>query len=201
MHASLTYRCVMSSLAILFLASTVCSQQAGKGGQDVSQMSDEQLASALAVKKKAEAIRVIEEVMKRGERMIRPLTALKGNHQCFYGAVKLGDWRSDGTVRVTRSDEYPCFSREYAVTVQTAALFLISAIYHDDLEFAEPPILCDFRQGENEDRCSDHGNTSTRIATAWAATEKWIKEQLDVNGLDALRIKEHAPLDHSGVSF
>ena len=127
--------------------------------------------------------------------MIHLLLKLEKNSKCFYGIKAIGNWDTPGLVRAIPS----CIEgSDYRVTIETASLFLISAIYYEDLKFADPPILCEFSVEEKS--CDEVGNTPQRIMKAWRSTKNWNK-LLKNKGFSYLSKKGLGPLINSGLTF
>ena len=81
------------------------------------------------------------------------------------------------------------------MTVDVAALYLISAIYYDNLAFANLPYLIG-----SEPVTDFQYNTPERVEEAWKATEKWYKK-LEKDGLPKLREDKEFPLKSTDLKF
>ncbi len=164
-------------------------------------MNESEIANALASNDKELVKDAVDEIMQCGERLMPPLTGHKGNNRCFADNRKLGH-RGSGTMTFSPHDDAICAKDPKAVTVEVAALFLISAIYYDDLEFAAPPRLCDRAEDsdKSDHRCLESGNTPERVEKAWTAVEQWIN-CLNSQKLESLRANNHNPLATSTVTF
>jgi hypothetical protein len=156
-------------------------------------VSDEEIINLLASRNPDEAQAAAKNIFARGEKMIPYLINLEGHNACFLGLDALGEWDSPGlTVPV------PSCHGSSKITVEVAALFLVSAIFYDDIKFAAPPALCDF--SSEKLICTSTGNTDERVKKAWDATKTW-KYFVDAQSLEFLRKRDQAPLKDSGLSF
>jgi hypothetical protein len=164
-------------------------------GQKVKSMlnlKDDEVIAALSSHDAKEAHQAVEEIMRRGERMIPLLTTCKGNTSFFYG-YGLGHHSSSFLIPLPRrSDEV---NEGNFITVEVAALYLISAIYHQTLEFADAPYLTDGSPVEWQ-----RFNTPERVKKAWASAETWMQAYKH-EGMESLRSKHQSPLSVSKVHF
>ncbi len=165
-------------------------------------MTDAEVIEALASDDRDLVERAVSEVMLGGERLIPLFVKLKGDRRCFAAIRKLGEW-GPGNIRFDPRNRELCAKDPDAITVEVAALFLISAIYYNDLEFATPPSLCD-RASPHDNRgyrcAGDKSNTRERVEKAWIAVEKWISE-IETNGIESLRERKRDPLAGSEIAF
>lgn len=161
----------------------------GPAGQN---QSDDEVIAALASRDREEAYRAVEETVKRGERMIPLLLRHKGDRKFFYG-YGLGHRDSSFTTPDPASFKGP--GDGSVITVEVAALYLISAIYYQTLEFAQAPYLTDGTPVKWQ-----KFNTRKRVASAWASVENWVR-LLDKDGLESLRARRHHPLKDSPARF
>jgi hypothetical protein len=162
-------------------------------------INDEELVKGLAAEDPREATKTAIEIFNRGERILPLLIKLKGNRVVFSGYC-LGDpLAAMGTLGPhddATSEEIKSNVRAGRyVTNEVVALYLISAIYYDNLAFAQVPYLT------GNKRVKDYKyNTPNRIEKAWTATERWHK-RLEKEGLEQLREEKEAPLSSSEVHF
>lgn len=139
------------------------------------------------------------EVLKREERIIPLLLAMKGDKRPFYGQLA-----NDTTFTVPA---YPSSLDEGVnaklakqgklVTVEVAAIYLISAVYHKSLNIALSPYLTDESLPDHERRAV---NTDELVGRAWTALDAWAVKYRTV-GLEKLRKSKDAPLGESTVDF
>lgn len=169
----------------------------GIASGNIKAISDEEVMKLLLSGKPSEATAAVQEIMNRGERMIPFLANNKGKQSRFCGIEKLGYW-GPGTIAIFSSTD-PCMTTR-DVTSEVASLFLINAIYYEDLGFAGPPVLCDrvFEPGgEHSGKCS---NDAKRLRSAWASVERWLTAYRR-DGLEALRKNHKDPLSDAKASF
>ena len=193
-NASLIYTIV---LGLLIVGTTSLETRAQIVNDKTRSMTDERVINLLMSENPTEAALATEEIFNRGDRMISLLANSKGQRRRFCAVQKLGNW-GPGTA-VTFLDNDPC-RPSTNVTTEVASLFLINAIYYNDVEFAGPPLLC-YRhtdsRGETQDKCR---NDARRIHIAWVSVKRWMKDYRK-RGMDALRKSGEDPLFWSRVSF
>jgi len=83
------------------------------------------------------------------------------------------------------------------LTMEVAALYLICAVYHNTVEFAQSPYLSDLRLPAGK---RDALNSPDLVSRAWQAVEEW-KRGLDRTTIQQLRSRKDDPLQGSGVHF
>jgi hypothetical protein len=154
--------------------------------------SDNDIIAALASKDEEKAHYAVVGVMKRGERMIPLLVQCKGNKQFFYG-YGLGDKSSAFTTPAPTGTKK--LDDGSVITIEVAALYLISAIYYETLEFAQAPYLTDGTPVQWQ-----KFNTSERVSKAWDSVEAWMKA-FKSGGIESLRSRQQSPLTGSKVHF
>jgi len=96
-------------------------------------MSNEELLESLESTDKEHVHQGLLEIMRRGDVMLPALLRCKGNRKLFYG-YGLGHRDSAFLVPLPTGNKERDESR--AITVEVAALYIISAIYYETLEFA-----------------------------------------------------------------
>jgi hypothetical protein len=163
----------------------------------VETLTDQEVMKLFLSKKPPAAEAAVDEIMRRGQRMIPLLAKNKNKQTDFCGIDKLGHWGPGTLVVFLDHDSCKTTSR---VTSEVASLFLISAIYYEDRQFAGPPMLCDrvsAAGGETSGVCS---NDSRRIRAAWASIDDWLKVYRR-EGIQGLRSSGQAPLRGSTVDF
>lgn len=187
----------MNRLAILplllwVLSGTIVFGQKVDESKSMQNLKDEQVIAALSSHNAEAAHRAVGEIMHRGNRMIPLLRDCRGNSNFFYG-YGLGHRSSAFLIPLPASDKEPNDGR--FVTVEVAALYLISAIYHKTVEFAEAPYLTDGTPVEWQ-----KFNTPERVKKAWDSTEKWI-QAFRSEGIESLRSRHQSPLSDSKIHF
>jgi hypothetical protein len=199
---SVTKCCFSASLAILLLLRfsgelkrAYCQAEAEKKEQNVmKEKADEELIAALGSRNVEEASEAVQEVIKRGEHMIPLLMRTRGNMRVFNGCG-LGHAQSSQLIfSPTGSGK---FDEGRVITVEVAALYLISAVYYGKLSFAQSPYLTDLSLPPGKRKAF---NSRRLIAKAWASVKIWGTD-LEKEGLESLRFKQRDPLRGSGVSF
>ncbi len=146
---------------------------------------DDELIKMLGSSIPSEADKSVVQIFSMREKVIGHLMNLKGNDTIFMGTC------------LTNPDDYviDTLNEGTAVTVEVAALYLISAIYYDNLVFATVPYLA----GDADIRDSRY-NTKKRKKRAWKSVEKWFHE-LQADGLKELRRRELSPLKFANMQF
>jgi len=124
--------------------------------------------------------------------MIPLLLSCRGNSNFFYG-YGLGHRSSGFLIPLPANDKEVNDGR--FVTVEVAALYLISAIYHKTLEFAEAPYLT-----EGSPVQWQKFNTPERVNRAWDSMETWMRT-FRREGIESLRSRYQSPLSGSKVRF
>lgn len=83
------------------------------------------------------------------------------------------------------------------VTVEIAALYLISAIYYGNLEFAQNPFLTDLTLAAERRTIN---NDTVFVKRAWLSTANWYIKSESV-GLERLRATKVGPLTDARIAF
>ena len=143
-------------------------------------------------------------ILERGEKIIPYLMKLKG-HLDFFFPLGLGNpdaakaWKFPIHHEGDKQDEgkFVYDAEGDVITQEIAALYLICAIYHGGLRFAETPLLTDLSLPPEKRRAR---NTKELVDRAWAAVEIW-SESLKNDGLASLQANHYDPLKGSNVAF
>jgi len=160
--------------------------------ESMENLKDEQVIAMLSSNDAKSAHSAVEEIMRRGDLMIPLLLRCKGNRNFFYG-YGLGHSSSGFLIPLpTKGKEV---NDGQFITVEVAALYLISAIYHKTTEFAQAPYLTDGKPVRWQ-----RFNTPERVSAAWDSTEKWIRAY-SIEGIESLRSRDLSPLSSSRVQF
>jgi hypothetical protein len=184
---------LVASVFAVLLATSLCGTVVlGQKDKSMVNLKDEQVIAALSSQDAEVAHQAVEEVMKRGERMIPFLIGCRGNVNFFYG-YGLGHHSSSFLIPLPKGNDV--VNDGSFVTVEVAALYLISAIYHKTLEFADAPYLTDGTSVEWQ-----RFNTTERVGRAWSGVEIWLRA-LKAEGLKCLRAKHKSPLSGIDVHF
>jgi hypothetical protein len=185
----------MTASAVLLISICPVLRGADAGAvrqSDAQVMKNEELMSTLESNDRNAASMAAVEIVRRGEAMIPLLARRKGNKRYFYG-YGLGNRNSSFLIPVPTGKQKD--DEASTITIEVTALYLISAIFYGDVEFAQAPYLTDGRPVKKQ-----RFNTRERVAKAWASVDKWLERCKDEE-LSTLREKGVAPLNNSGVRF
>lgn len=164
-----------------------------QGLESMEKCSDLQVMKQLEHGHSSDSFRAAMEVVRRGERMIPLLLASKGNtNPVPCGA--LGSSDSNGAITLLPSDNKE-FDEGRSLTIEVAAVYLISAIYFEEFGFADAAYLQDGLPVEFW-----RYNTNERVSRAWSAVECWYFEYQAL-GMQSLRKQGRPPLRESGLWF
>src|SRR2546430_17648533 len=130
--------------------------------------------------------------------MIPLLLKLKGNRQCFFGDMAIGN-HTGCSFRFVPKKSNKCYEQNSASTVEVAALFLIESIYRNDLEFAQGATLAEW-EADGGARTGIQYNGRELLARAWATVEQWYRE-VEREGLAALRARDRGPFAGTRLGF
>lgn len=183
-------------LALLILTFTSVAQgQQPNQQQSSNSLTDAELLGQLASPDRQTADAAAALILERGERMLAPLMKLHGDKRLYAGF--LHRTRTDSWFGGTGDpkNDKELVKRGYVITVEVAALYLISAIHYGTFSFASLPYLTDLTA-----EYRDQQNTPKLIGKAWKATEKWYR-RLTESGLEKLRAADDYPLKNSQVEF
>lgn len=153
--------------------------------------SDSELINALSSIR--ESTGAPDEIIHRGVRMIPLLLNVKGDQRPAFAALGHHLSATPTRVAINPSDVVP----GETLTMEVAALYLICAIYHNTVEFAQSPYLTDLRLPVGK---RDALNSPELVARAWQSVEEW-NRRLDRTTIKKLRSSKDDPLHGSGVAF
>lgn len=153
---------------------------------------DEELIEALQSTDQEVAHGAAVAIVAQGEESIALLLRCRGNKKNFFG-YGLGDRNSGFLIPLPTGNARADDGR--VITIEVAALYLVSAIYYESLEFAQAPFLTDGTPTKRQ-----RFNTARRVSEAWKAVTKWA-DRLRTEGMVSLRRSDKAPLSGSGVHF
>ena len=128
-----------------------------------------------------------------GESAISKLRSYRGNTTPYCGN-NLGDGNGGGLIYGYSKQNV---KSGRAITVEVAALYLISSIYAERMDFASSPYLCDMNLSNLERRAL---NTTELIDRAWESVEAWDKDRLKY-GIGDLKKRKIGPLSFGHVAF
>lgn len=190
-------RALFHSVVVSVLLSSASLRTTEARTQQPSTMQDrayEQVVLALGSPDISEAHEAVLEVVRRGEPMIPHLLRLKSRRQAFRG-YGLGHPNASQLISLPSGDDKR--DKGHVVTLEVAALYLICAIYHGNLSFAQSPYLTDLSLRPLKRRAF---NSTRLISKAWRSTTEWAT-QLRKVGLESLRATNQDPLSGSRVAF
>lgn len=153
--------------------------------------SDSELINALSSIR--ESTGAPDEIIHRGVRMIPLLLNVKGDQRPAFAALGHHLSATPTRVAINPSDVVP----GETLTMEVAALYLICAIYHNTVEFAQSPYLTDLRLPVGK---RDALNSPELVARAWQSVEEW-NRRLERTTIKKLRSSKDDPLHGSGVAF
>lgn len=187
--------------ALLLFACAARPARAEEAGQGppASAATDAQVVERLAAAEPATVNAAVGEVMTRGERMIPLLMKLKGDRRYFAGTFSNNVESSTSMPGPSGDPKLRRWLLESGklVTVEVAALYLITAIYHGTLDIATSPYLTDLSLPEEKRR---QANTKGVVRRAWKSTAEW-RRRLDASGLAKLKAGDDYPLKSASVKF
>lgn len=160
---------------------------------------DLQLIEDLAASTHKPANSAVDEILRRGVRMMPLLMKMRGDKRFFSGFLA----RSSGSATIVfvpsgdpKQDKRLLREGKF-VTVEVAALYLITAIYYDSLDIAQGPYLTDLSLPEVDRNAS---NTKKLVERAWKATTDW-HQRLTASNISILRAADDYPLKTADVRF
>ena len=183
----------MSKTTIICAGLSICVVAViAKGTQNqLITKSDSELINALSSIR--ESTGATDEIVHRGVRMIPLLLNVKGDQRPAFAPLGHHLSATPTRVAIKPSDVVP----GETLTMEVAALYLICAIHHNTVEFAQSPYLTDLRLPVGK---RDARNTRELVARAWQFVEEWSR-RLDGTTIKKLRSRGDDPLKGSGVAF
>jgi hypothetical protein len=159
-------------------------------------ISDAQLVERLAATDYRVADEAARAILREGERMVEPLLRLKGRKEVY--ASSLGN-PLGSTLTYLPAPGFPLTpeQQDKVLTVEAAALYLISAIYEGRLDFASGPLLMDLDVPADRRKAA---NTAEHLERGFASARAW-SDALKREGLQALRARKEDPLKQGRVAF
>lgn len=156
------------------------------------------LLEKLASTKQAEADSAAKEVLRLGEKMIPALLQKRGDTALFFGTFGL----APDTMFIHRptndaSRDRILLQDGKLVTIEVASLFLINAIYFEDMNFSQTPYLVDFSLPSEQQKAA---NKKFLVEKAWNAVEAW-SQKLNSEGIKKLRETKTSPFEDADLSF
>lgn len=159
-------------------------------------MTDAELIGELDSEDYRACDRAATGIFEAGERMIGPLLMLRGRKQPYAGT--LGNPRgSMTTIKPRAGSELSPEQSERVVTVEAAALYLISAIYAGRMDFASSALLTDLELPAEKRKAA---NNSALLERGFTSASKW-SESVAQDGLKALQERGEGPLKQARLAF
>lgn len=195
----------ISAAALLLLVGCPCYGWAALPKQEKESrwtaQTDREVVQRLGSRDPDESYEAARQIFRRGERMIPLLVDLKGDRRPFARGF-LGHSSSGDFAFLPEGDDW---EEGRIVTVEVAALYLISAIYFEDFHFGFSGYLKDVTGRQSECITDSKGewprsNSRERVERAWSSLESWMA-QYSKEGLASLRGHKHHPLAGSGLGF
>jgi hypothetical protein len=152
---------------------------------------DEQVVEQLASREPEEADAAVGEIMRRGARLTGLLLKHRGNQRHFAGTSLFNPRASILLPIPTEGFEIPESQKYRVLTVEVAALYLISAIQRGLLHFSQAPLLLDPAEPQGSRVIA---NMLERVARAFDAAEQWF-------GTDATARPSGDPIAASGLRW
>jgi len=167
--------------------------------RNLQAVSDMKLMDKLASDHEEVADQAVQEVLRRGGSIITTLLARKGDKRFFYGTLARDENFVMEFHSPTKNAEVNnrLLKEGKLVTVEVAAIYLVSAVYFDSLQIAQSPYLTDLSLLPRDRRAA---NTDDVIAKAWNALDLW-SEKFKSLGLEKLRESNNAPFADASVRF
>jgi len=135
-------------------------------------------------------------ILEGGEQYIDQLLELQGRGEVYAGV--LGNPRGSMAILVPLSGSSPTLEqRERVVTVEVAALYLLSSIHMGRMDFASSALLVDV--GVQPER-RFASNTSERVARGYVSAKVWA-DKVRQEGLHVLQRRKEDPLQHAHLAF
>ena len=184
---------------VIFALGNICilGQDVLLSKSDIKKVKDEDLILKLISEDDKESTKAAIEIFKRGEKMFPHLLKLKGIKSIYQGYC-LNDSKSGvGFSRPNEetSPEDANIDNGWYITAEVVSLYFISAIYYENLSFAQVPYLTGNKYVKER-----RYNTPERVKKAWKATEKWYKK-LQKDGLEKLHQDNEFPLKSTEIHF
>jgi hypothetical protein len=166
------------------------------GLSSMDKRNDSEVIEALKSRDASTADRAAQEVFVRGDRMFPLLMTLEGDKQAFSGTA-LYNPRASIVYPIPGHGQLTESQTEQVTTLEVAALYLISAIYHENLHFANGLLLVDLtvQRGDRKAR-----NSKEYLGRAWESLRDWMLEY-QRRGIGFMRSKKQDPLSAAKLGW
>ncbi len=131
--------------------------------------------------------------------MIPLLIGLRGDKKPFHGVLKRNsNFATEGYAPTGNKKEGDALIKTgKMVTVEVAALYLLTAIFYESLDIAQSPYLTDASLPARDRRAA---NTEGVVRKAWMGVDNWMV-MLSNSSLSSLRKDNEDPLNNAKVRF
>lgn len=163
----------------------------------MDKLTDDELIELLASGDYQPVDEATKIILARGTRMFVLLLQLEGNQKPFEGTLLGNPQASSVTVKPIPGFQLNEELKEKIVTIEVASLYIISAIYHGRLDFAQNPLLTDLSL-PHQNRVA--ANKQEYIIRAFTSVKTWINK-CEKEGLESLRKQGEAPLKSSKIGW
>lgn len=182
-----------AALFILFILIISAVLKLNIYGEEIEQdPSPQEWITELSAEDPEVATKALKKIYEAGERIIPMLIFCKGNRNLYWG-YGLGDKNSSALIYFPNKEG----QAKTHVTIEVAAIYLIEAIFRNDLEFAQAPFLVDRTKNKNRQQSF---NSDAAISRAWLSINHWMA-LLKKDEINRLREKRTNPLFKSKTSF
>lgn len=188
---------IASVAGFLFSFSNVCMSQGASVTHN--ELSDTEVVAMLSGQDGDKVDVAIEKILVRGERMIPVLVGLRGDDRPFYGVLKKdSNFATEGYAPTgNKKEDEALIKKGKMVTVEVAALYLLTAIFYESLDIAQSPYLTDASLPAKDRRAA---NTEEVVRKAWMGVDNWMV-MLSNTTLSSLRKDNEHPLKNAKVRF
>ncbi len=171
----------------------------------MTELNEKQLLAFLTSEDDDKIDKAIKYLFEQGTKSLDFLLTLEGHKEfCISNLLGLPNVRWWCTAPIPR--EYRPLGyfelltekdKEKSITVEVVSLYLISAIYYDELAFTDSPFLVDLTLSEKERRAA---NKEEYLIRGFFSARKWVKKCQEV-GIEILREQEEHPLKSVNLSW
>ena len=155
------------------------------------------LMQKLTSERPAEADAAVANILHRGAEMVPWLLRLRGHREPFAGDSLLNPRSSILLPKSIPGFSIPESEKYRMVSVEVAAIYLVSALQRGDIHFAQAPLLVDTAEAPPKRLVA---NTPERVARAFDAAQQWYQTRITL-GRDPLSSRDTDPLAASGLRW
>ncbi len=171
----------------------------------MTELNEKQLLAFLTSEDDDKIDKAIKYLFEQGTKSLDFLLTLEGHKEfCISNLLGLPNVRWWCTAPIPR--EYRPLGyfelltekdKEKSITVEVVSLYLISAIYYDELAFTDSPFLVDLTLSEKERRAA---NKEEYLIRGFFSARKWVKKCQEV-GIETLRKQDESPLKSADIAW